>query len=255
MSYKLIKELIYMQKPDYRKRIYQNYSANFQDLDSKFDISSATRWSKSYHHYLKGWLPNNKNNHIVDLACGGGKLLHFFKSSGYSNVTGVDISPDQVHLSKQVIPDVREMNILEFLESEEDSFDLITGIDIVEHFHKDEVLRFLDGCYTALKPGGRLILQTPNANSPWGTVHRYNDFTHEVCFNFNSLSRLLQLCNFNDVEGREVGPVPMGYSKKSTIRYVAWQAIRTFLKLWNIAETGGKSDCIFTRVFLVSATK
>jgi hypothetical protein len=54
---------------------------------------------------------------------------------------------------------------------------------------------------------------------------------------------------------REQGPIPFGYSAVSTVRFVIWQAIRTGLKFWNIAETGESGNGVLTRVFLVSAIK
>ncbi len=240
---------------DYRTRIYENYATNFQDAPETFDETAAWNWGRAQRHYLRGWLPDDKNAKIVDLACGGGKLLYFFKRMGYTDITGVDISPEQVKLAKQATPGVDEANVLEWLEAHPAGFDLITGFDIVEHFHKDEVLRFLDACQAALKPGGRLVLQTPNAESPWGTVHRYNDFTHEVGFNPNALSRLLSLTGFQRIVSRETGPIPIGHSVKSTIRYLIWQCIRASLKLWNLAETGGAGSGVFTRVFLITAEK
>ncbi len=240
---------------NYRARIYENYASNFQDAPETFDETAAWQWGRAQRYYLRQWLPTDKNAHIVDLACGGGKLLYFFKRMGYTNITGVDISPEQVKLAKQVTPDVEEANVLVWLEAHPASFDLISGFDIVEHFHKDEVLRFLDACYGALKPGGRLVLQTPNACSPWGTVHRYNDFTHEVGFNPNALSRLLNLVGFQWIESRETGPIALGHSLKSTVRYLIWQCIRASLKLWNLAETGGAGSGVFTRVFLIAGVK
>ncbi len=240
---------------NYRTRIYENYATNFQDAPKIFDKAAAWHWGRAYRHYLRGWLPDDKNAKIVDLACGGGKLLYFFKRMGYTDITGVDISPEQVRLAKQVTPSVDEANVLEWLEAHPTSFDFITGFDIVEHFHKDEVLRFLDACQAALKPGGRLVLQTPNADSPWGTVYRYGDFTHEVGFNHNALSRLLSLTGFQRIVSRETGPIPIGHSVKSTIRYLIWQGIRASLKLWNLAETGGAKSGIFTRVFLITPEK
>ena len=64
-----------------------------------------------------------------------------------------------------------------FLHARPQRFDLVTGLDIVEHFTKDEVLDFLDACREALRPGGRLVLQTPNGESPFGGAVRYGDFT------------------------------------------------------------------------------
>ena len=62
----------------------------------------------------------------------------------------MDISPDQVALSRQVTSNVTQGNVIEFLEANPGQFDLITGFDIVEHFYKDEALRFLDAVYAGL---------------------------------------------------------------------------------------------------------
>jgi SAM-dependent methyltransferase len=240
---------------DYRTRIYHRYASVIQDSEPFFNAEEAKRWGRAYDYYFRGLLPEKKDAAIVDLGCGSGRLLYFFKERGYTNVTGVDISPEQVQLARQVVPHVFQANIMDFLQSHSKSFDMITGLDIIEHFHKDEVLRFLDLCIQALKEGGRLILQTNNAESPWGTMHRYNDFTHEVCFSTNVLLRLLNLFGFEHVEAREQGPVPWGYSLFSSVRYVVWQVIRLGLMLWNVVETGGPGSGVFTRVFLVSGCK
>jgi 2-polyprenyl-3-methyl-5-hydroxy-6-metoxy-1,4-benzoquinol methylase len=240
---------------DYRSRIYADYATRFQDAKEVFDRADSSRWGKAYDYYLRSWLPVDKEAAILDIACGGGKLLHFLQERGYQCLKGVDISPEQVRLARQVIPDVEESDAIDFLARQEDCFDVILGLDIIEHFRKDEVLRFLDGCRCALKPGGQLILQTPNADSPWGGVIRYGDFTHEVCFNSNSLARVMRLCGFQDIEVREQGPVPYGYSLKSTIRYYLWKAIRLLFYFWNVVETGNSGSGIYSRVFLCSGCK
>lgn len=58
-------------------------------------------------------------------------------------------------------------------------------------------------CWRALKPGGRLILQTPNADSPWALGVRYGDFTHEICLNPNSAQHLLTVGGSQRVAVRE----------------------------------------------------
>jgi len=240
---------------DYRDRIYEKYATGFQDSPEQVDVVAAARWRKACGYYLRGWLPDIKQVQIIDVACGSGNLLRFFAENGYRHIRGVDISPEQVSLARRIVPEVFEGDAIEFLEAHREEYDLITGLDIVEHFHKPEVLRFLDACHAALRPGGRLILQTPNADSPWGTAHRYNDFTHEVGFSPNVLFRLLRLAGFAEIESRETGPIPFGYTMASTLRYLVWQAIRVVLKTWNIAETGDAGSGVFTRVFLISGIK
>ena len=240
---------------EYRDRIYKNYGANFQNASETFSVEAAINWGRGYIYYLRGWLPTDRKAAIADVACGGGKLLYLYKHLQYENFIGVDISSEQVALARQIAPQVVEANVLPWLEEHQNAFDLITGFDIVEHLEKPEVLRFLDACYKALKPGGRLVLQTPNAESPWGSMQRYGDFTHEVGFTPTLLARLLRLSNFQTVQSRETGPVPWGYSLFSSIRFLIWRSIRLGLKIWNLAETGSSGSGVFTRVFLITALK
>ncbi len=238
---------------DYRTRIYDKYASRFQDAVATFRADEAARWGRPYARYLAGWLPADADAEIVDLACGHGKLLHCLRQRGFANVRGVDRSPEQVAIARQTGIPVDEADVLDFLGGHRGRFDLITALDLVEHFRKEEVLAFLDLCHGALRPGGRLVLQTPNADSPFGAQHRYNDFTHEVAFNPNALCRLLALCGFSEVEAREQGPVAHGLA--SGARCLAWGALRLGLLAWNLAETGSKGSGVLTRVFLCSGVR
>lgn len=240
---------------DYRTHLYEHYGATMQSAPERFDQAASRRWGKAYDWYLRGWLPASQDARIVDLACGYGRLLHLFRERGYRNIAGVDISPDQVRRARQVVSDVHEANVLDFLDAHPGEFDLITALDLIEHLTKDEALRFLAACFAALKPVGRLVLQTPNADSPFGMASRYGDLTHELCFNVNALTRLLALHGFTAIEAREVGPVPWGYSLASSMRWVVWQGIRAGLKVWNLAETGAAGEGVFSRNFLIAGVR
>ncbi len=190
----------------------------------------------------------------MDLACGNGWLLYFFKQQGYGNLHGVDISPEQVKVARQVAPSVEQGSLFEYLGGVPARFDLITAIDIIEHLQKDEVLAFLDACCRALRPGGRLILQMPNADSPMGLGTRYGDFTHEVMFNSHSLAGVLAVCGFVSFAAREGGAVP-GSGVKSAVRRLLWQMIRQLIQAWHFIEMGNSGSGIFTRVFVATAVK
>lgn len=238
---------------DYRTRIYKEYASCMQDGLKKFNESEAIHWGKAYNRYFRNWLPQKPEADILDVACGGGRLLYFFKTRGYKNLLGIDISPQQVALSKEVTDQVKEIDIFEFLSSNTKKFDLITGLDIVEHFKKDEVIKFLEACYNSLTPHGRLILQTPNAQSPWGASIRYGDFTHEVAFDPSCLKRLLAFVGFSKIESREADPYTHGIL--SLGRFLLWKIIWGILAFWCLVETGGIGSGIFTRVFLISGVK
>src|SRR5947209_1860262 len=161
----------------YRARIYQRYASRERPGAPPFDPVSAAHWGRTYDHYLRGWIPADRGAAIADVGCGAGGLLHFFKARGYVNLSGVDLSAEQVQIARQVVPGVVEGNVFDFLEARPAAFDLVTALDIIEHLHKEEVFRLLDACHHALRPGGRLVLQTPNADSPFAAAIRYGDFT------------------------------------------------------------------------------
>jgi 2-polyprenyl-3-methyl-5-hydroxy-6-metoxy-1,4-benzoquinol methylase len=237
----------------FREVIYSSYGRHWQDAGEHFDPGVAARWGRAYGWYLRGWLPARRDAAIADLACGQGRLLYWLKSLGYTNLYGVDIAPDQVALARQVAT-VDQEDLLSWLAERPERFDLLIGLDIIEHFARDEALRFLELAYAALKPGGRLVLQTLNADSPFGLQHRYNDITHEWAYNVNQLARLLRRAGFVAIEAREQGPVPWGYSLASTARFVVWRLIRAGLQLWNLAETGAMLP-VLTRVFLIKGDR
>ncbi len=240
---------------NYRERLFARYATGFQGRNLTFDQAAAERWGRPYRHYLRGWLPDSKTASIVDLACGGGALLHHFKQLGYANIAGVEISPEQVKLARQVTPQVHEQNVLEYLVARRAEIDLLTSLDLVEHLTKDEVLAFLDRCREALRPGGRLILQTPNAVSPWCGAIRHGDFTHEVCFTPALLSRLLQMAGFRNIEAREQGPVAVGCGFKQSLRYLLWRCVSAAIGFCSLVETGSTGERVRTRVFVISAVK
>lgn len=238
----------------YRKKIYENYGHNFQGIYSTADESSIKRWGQAYKWYLQGWFPSDPSAKIAELACGQGRLLSFLISEGFKDISAVDISPDQVKIARGILPSVDHGNVLEWLATKDNYFELIVALDLIEHLSKDEVLLFLERCFRAIQPGGRLILQTPNADSPFGIQLRYGDLTHELIFSPDLLGYLLRQAGFEQVSAREQGPVPVGYSVVSSLRFLVWRIIRALIVFWNYVETGS-SRAILTRVYFISGEK
>lgn len=234
---------------EYRERIYGCYSNFFQGRTQPMTKRDLDWWYRVYTYYFRNWLPVNKQAAILDVGCGAGGLLSVFKRAGYSNLYGVDLSLPQVELAKHIVKNVVHEDAIGFLKRHAEGFDLITAIDILEHFKKDEALDFLDACFDALRPRGRLIQQTPNAESPWVGAVRYGDMTHEVCFTPAGLSALMRMCGFIEVVSRPCEPAPRNLN--SVVRYVLWKMISMGFRACTLIE-GHKSSGIYTRVFLVT---
>jgi len=238
---------------NYRNRIYQQYSSNVQGVVEVPSLEEMDRWGQPYDSYLRGWLPSDLGAPIADVACGYGRLIRYFAKRGYTNVRGVDVSTEQVEIARAISPRVEIGGAIEFLGQYSGELSVITALDIVEHFGKDELLGFLDACHRALRPGGALIIQTPNADSPWGLGVRYGDFTHEVCLNPQVLKTLLSICGFLGFEAREQSPVAHG--PLSLLRAFLWQGYRASATFRNLVETGSAGSRVFTRVFIARSLR
>jgi SAM-dependent methyltransferase len=246
---------------DYKAKIYDSYVSTRGPGGAgrvPDRITSGVQRARSLGYYrakLAKWLPSGLSSSILDLGCGQGLFLVFLLEQGYGDVTGVDISAEQVVVARAQAAGARihEMDALEFLADKKEMYDCVTALDLIEHLEKKEVMVFLDLAFKALKPGGRLILQTPNAASPWGMAVRYGDFTHGCCFTPQALSQLLALAGFADTQFQEAGPLFKGVV--SSARFVLWKLLSLLHRLYNLVETGRVGEGIYTRVFQCCSRK
>jgi len=103
-------------------------------------------------------------------------------------------------------------------------------------------LDLLRSIHQSLKPGGRLILTVPNANSSLSARWRYIDWTHETSFTEHSLDFILSNAGFGqiDIRGSEFNRrPPLPFLPISGSRH--WWAFcffRLFRRLEMMAELG-----------------
>jgi len=244
------------QHNDYRQLIYATYVSQKTGKGGQLHSQSEYKqWAAAARHRLKGWLPTDLSTPVLDMGCGAGYFLYLLDQLGYTDLTGVDLSLEQVTLAKEWCSRAKIIHgdIREFLAQNTEIFGLIAGFDIIEHFRKDEILPLLSLISQALRPGGRLILQTPNAESPWMGSIAYLDFTHEWFFTPSSLSDMLRLVGLTGFQARATGPYVHGL--KSFVRVVFWNLLRFVLTLWCLAETGSRGSGIYSRVFVATVVK
>jgi 2-polyprenyl-3-methyl-5-hydroxy-6-metoxy-1,4-benzoquinol methylase len=242
-----------MSQYKYRKRIYAKYATICNPEMLFIDLKTLNLRSKALTASIKNWLPINKNIDCLDVACGSGLFLYSLKTLGYKNIKGVDRSAEQIKIARNFCSSVQIIDAIVFLNKNKNKFDLITAFDIIEHFKKDEILKFIEAIYFALKPGGRLILQTPNADSPFFGAVRYGDFTHEISLTPKSLAQVLSIYGFSKFEAQECVPYVHGF--KSFIRSLLWKLLHCIYKLLNSIETGSAGSKIYSRVFIAKSDK
>lgn len=204
---------------------------------------------------IRAHFPADRGAAVLDLGCGHGTLVYLARRAGYRNVSGVDVSPDQVAEARRLgIEGVSQGDLVDTLAAlPADSQDLIVAFDVIEHFTRDELLPLVDEVLRTLAPGGRWIIHTPNAESPFFGRIRYGDITHELAFTTSSLSQLLLASGFRAAAFFEDTPVVHG--PRSAARYVAWKAARALLRLYLAAETGSTGSGVLTQNLLAVARK
>jgi 2-polyprenyl-3-methyl-5-hydroxy-6-metoxy-1,4-benzoquinol methylase len=241
---------------NYRNIFYKNY---FSDKTNKgletINPKNLEKWIKATTVRIINWLPKSKNIKVLDIGCGYGNLLLALKNAGYNNLTGIDISEEQIKVAQQLSNDINFIcsDLIAFLRENKQKFDAIFAFDVLEHLDKEEALTSLELIYNNLNEGGQLIIQTPNAESPWFGSVAFGDFTHEWFYTASSLEDVLLKSGFREIEFKPSEPLLISF--KSLIRKIIWSIIKLFLIIWNLAETGSMGSKIYTRVFLARALK
>jgi len=186
---------------------------------------------------IREHVPADRSQRIVDLGCGHGALVHCLRALGYQQVSGVDVSSEQVAAARRLgIDGITEGELLSFLAPQREAFDVIFLLDVLEHFGKGEVIEILQAVLAALRPGGRLILHVPNGAGLLGGRVFHGDFTHETCFTEQSAQQVLAAVGFSAIAIYEDRPTL--HSAAGVLRRGLYELLTLPHRLLSIAETG-----------------
>lgn len=245
-----------MESTDYREALYSTYvSGHKRHTHERVSEAEKARFLDYLQWCYGDWmLPSEQNPRVLDLGCGSGLILDLFKRLGYQDIHGVDVSAEQVAIARQQFPQVVEGDMFDYLEkTDPGSFDLVTGFDLAEHLTRSEMIAFFRAVLRILKPGGRMIIQMPNGDTPFAGAVFCSDPTHECLFTSTAYRHVLFASGFEVLGFKERCPRPVG--AKGIARALLWKCMRNLIKAAHYIETGAPSTGIYSRVFACCAVK
>jgi 2-polyprenyl-3-methyl-5-hydroxy-6-metoxy-1,4-benzoquinol methylase len=137
---------------------------------------------------------------VLDFGCGIGTMSRLLLATGAQRVDAIETDPGaraavQRELGIQVAPNIDELR----RQTPPPTYDLVTMIEVVEHVRSP--VETLSAIRSLVKPGGALIVETPDAESLKARLARsnwenYRNPTHLFYFTLASLQRALHLAGF-----------------------------------------------------------
>lgn len=149
------------------------------------------------------YLPEADGGALLDIGCFAGSFLSLVPRHRFERQVGVDILPEQVdYANHNYGTPFRSFQVSKGITDLGDvgePFDAITLIEVIEHLRHDEIVGLFGELDRVLKPGGMLIVTTPNYTSTWPLLevilNRVSDVSydeqHITHFNYFAFERQL----------------------------------------------------------------
>jgi len=166
----------------HEKKISQHMDYRFRDL--------------AFGEYIEEINKYKVYGNILDIGCGIGSFLLAIKKFGW-NEYGIELS-SAANLAIELGLNVFQTDFLN-TQFDKDFFDVITLFDVIEHI--SEPIIFLEKIKTILRPGGLLLIITPNLKGISSRLLKHNwlaytQIDHVILYSPKTLSLLLSKKNF-----------------------------------------------------------
>ena len=178
-------------------RFYPNQYANYGKSASRLTELLVSMYERSYRREIARLTP--AGGHVLDVGCSCGHYLDIISKGTSLQVSGTELS-DEAAAPARAKGYTVHVGEFENIKLPQNHYDVIRMSHLIEHVINPETT--LRAAYNALKPGGHLLLETPNTGALdcrifgryWGALH-YPRHLH--LFNVGQLARLITATGFS----------------------------------------------------------
>lgn len=184
---------------------YESMPAGYYDLIHEDSGTLRSKWHKVKFKFVEDRVLNLAilPKKVVDYACGPGTFLGRYLQSLNAEKIGLDISDTQITYAIKNFGS-RASFVKSNSQLLQNSFDLVTAIEFIEHITKDELQVFFRDCHELLNESGTLIVTTPNYKGFWPILEKLTDrlfgtkyhAQHIAKYNRSTLYSLLTTADF-----------------------------------------------------------
>ena len=188
---------------DWRDEVYRVYLSTHYSNLNRLDAEGYELAALNYARIWDRVLPVDRSVPCLDIGCGAGQFLYYLRARGFADITGIDISAENIELARQMGFNVIHQDALQFLKeasTTDKRYGLISALDVIEHLTKQQLWDLLKLAYRVLEDRGRMLIKTVNASSLIGLYGRYMDFTHEMAFSEEALRQVFLSSGFTRLE-------------------------------------------------------
>lgn len=175
---------------------YHSFEEKFRG--SRWDIKDRLQM---YVPIVKEHLPSWEEGRFVDVGSGRGEWLDILKENNAVDYVGVDLNAQQNALCESLGHKTVCEDCIQYLTKQPDeSVDLISGFQVIEHLCMSDLMELLRQSYRVLKKGGMILFETQNPrNLIVGSDTFYIDPSHKRPLEPRMIEFLAQWCGFTNV--------------------------------------------------------
>jgi len=178
-------------------------SLNYLKTTYSSNRAPQSNYPNQFVNYLINRFNIQKGDLFLEIGCGRGDFLQEFSNAGMK-CSGIDLDPDAQNHSPSI--DIKLVDITKDLfPFEDNTFDIIYHKSVIEHVYSP--IHLMKESLRVLKPGGKLIILTPDWVSQMKVF--YEDITHCRPYDISALNDALHMFNMNEIHVEKFRQLPI----------------------------------------------